>query len=130
MRRMSVGERLALAWQLTVECYAMGGHAATVQRRLQRLFSALNDSGMKYLLVGGYAMAAHGQPRATKDIDVWIEPTPANAKRAYAALVDFGAPVEALGSDGKGAGDRGHGVSDRRRSPSHRSSDDHQRRAK
>ena len=35
------------------------------------LFSALNDSRARYLLVGGYAMAVHGEPRATKDIDVW-----------------------------------------------------------
>lgn len=67
------------------------------------LFSALNDSGARYLLVGGYAMAAHDEPRATKDIHVWIEPTPANVKRVYAALLDFGAPDEASGHRGGGA---------------------------
>ena len=42
-------------------------------------------------------MAVHGVPRATGDLDVWVEPDVANAQRVWAALLDFGAPVETLG---------------------------------
>jgi len=49
------------------------------------LFAALNESGARYLLVGGYALAVHGVPRFTKDLDVWVEPSAANAIRVMAA---------------------------------------------
>ncbi len=57
------------------------------------LLVELVDAGARFLVVGGYAVAVHGHPRATKDIDVWVEPTATNAKRVYAALARFGAPV-------------------------------------
>ncbi len=60
------------------------------------LFAALNAAGVKCLLVGGYALAVHAAPRFTKDIDVWIEPTPENAARVMAALQAFGAPLDAV----------------------------------
>ena len=60
------------------------------------LFAALNDADAKYLLVGGYALAVHAAPRFTKDLDVWVEPTAANAARAMAALEAFGAPTSSL----------------------------------
>jgi hypothetical protein len=60
------------------------------------ILSELNAAGARYLLVGGHAMAVHSIPRATKDLDIWIEPTPANARRVYAALARFGAPLQAL----------------------------------
>jgi len=53
----------------------------------------LVDAGARFLVVGGYAVAVHGHPRATKDIDVWVEPTRDNARRVYAALARFGAPI-------------------------------------
>ncbi len=49
-----------------------------------------------FLLVGGYAMAAHGFPRATKDMDVWIWAQPQNAVKVYEALAQFGVPVEKI----------------------------------
>ncbi|HJY79884.1 MAG TPA: hypothetical protein VKK81_02210 [Candidatus Binatia bacterium] len=58
------------------------------------LFAALNDAGAKYLLVGGYAVAFHGQPRFTKDLDIWVEASTENADRVFAALKMFGAPLE------------------------------------
>ena len=58
------------------------------------LLSAFHAHGVKYLIVGGYAVSFHGQPRATKDIDVFIKADPPNAKAVYAALVAFGAPLE------------------------------------
>lgn len=45
---------------------------------------------VKFLIVGGYALAAHGHPRATKDLDVWVMTEPDNAERLVAALDDFG----------------------------------------
>jgi hypothetical protein len=50
----------------------------------------LNHHQVEYLLVGGYAVGYHGYPRATVDIDVWIAPTPVNARKIVAALRDFG----------------------------------------
>ena len=49
------------------------------------------------MVVGAHAMAAHGVPRATGDIDIWIEPRAENALEAWKALAEFGAPVETLG---------------------------------
>jgi len=50
----------------------------------------LNDSQVRYLVVGGYAVALHGYPRYTKDIDLWIDLTPENASRVVSALDNFG----------------------------------------
>ena len=53
------------------------------------MLSILNAEGVEYLVVGGYALAAHGWPRATKDIDVWVRPTSENAGREMRALARF-----------------------------------------
>lgn len=45
------------------------------------------------MVVGGYAVAFYGHPRATKDLDVFVRATPANAKKLYQALAAFGAPL-------------------------------------
>jgi hypothetical protein len=60
------------------------------------LLTALNAADAKYLLVGGHAVGFHGVPRATKDIDVWIEASDDNAARVMAALHAFGAPLGGL----------------------------------
>ena len=60
------------------------------------LLRALLDAGARFLVVGAQAMAAHGVPRATGDMDVWVEPTKANADAVWQALVAFGAPIEAF----------------------------------
>jgi hypothetical protein len=60
------------------------------------LLIALNAADAKYLLVGGHAVGFHGVPRATKDIDVWVEASPENASRVLAALRAFGAPLDGL----------------------------------
>src|SRR3954470_10044769 len=57
------------------------------------LLSSFHAHGVKYLIVGGYAVSFHSQPRATKDIDLFIGADPANAQAAYAALSAFGAPM-------------------------------------
>ncbi len=58
--------------------------------------SALSDVEATFLIVGGYAVALHGRPRGTKDLDVWVEATPENAPRVLAALRAFGAPLHGL----------------------------------
>jgi len=58
------------------------------------MLSAFLDHDVRFLVVGAYAMSSHGFVRATGDIDLWVEPTPANAARVYAALTAFGAPAD------------------------------------
>jgi hypothetical protein len=60
------------------------------------LLAAFGARQVRYLLIGGYAVAFHAKPRFTKDLDLWVEPTQANLARAVAALDDFGAPPQAL----------------------------------
>jgi len=52
--------------------------------------TSLNDNKVRYLVVGGYAVAYHGYPRYTKDIDIWIDLDPDNASRIVKALDQFG----------------------------------------
>jgi predicted nucleotidyltransferase len=56
----------------------------------KEFIQSLNDNGVHYLVVGGYAVAQHGHPRYTKDIDIWIEMTRQNAARMIKALEQFG----------------------------------------
>ena len=60
------------------------------------LLGALNAAGAEYLLVGAYAFAFHARPRATKDADIFVGSAPENARRVWAALVSFGAPLDEL----------------------------------
>jgi hypothetical protein len=53
------------------------------------LLIALSDAEARFLVVGAYAVGVHGHPRATKDLDVWVEPSIENAKRVMAALEAF-----------------------------------------
>jgi len=57
---------------------------------------AFVDEKVEFLLVGAYALAAHGYPRATMDIDLWVMPSPDNAEAVLRALHRFGAPVVEL----------------------------------
>lgn len=60
------------------------------------LLSALCDAEARFLVIGGYAVGIHGRPRATKDLDIWIDASPANAPRVMRALLAFGAPLFGL----------------------------------
>jgi hypothetical protein len=62
----------------------------------KELLSAFNRHRVKYLIVGGYAVALHAQPRATKDLDLFVGSDSANARAVFAALAEFGAPLEGL----------------------------------
>ena len=55
----------------------------------EEFIAALNDHGVRYLVIGAHAVAFHARPRATKDLDILLDPTPGNAGRALAALRDF-----------------------------------------
>lgn len=57
------------------------------------MLHALSDEKVRFLLVGAYALAAHGYPRATMDIDIWVMPSPQNAEAVLKALSRFGAPL-------------------------------------
>ena len=57
------------------------------------LLRAFIAAEVRFLIVGAYALAIHGRPRATGDLDLWVEATPANAGRVMRALAAFGAPV-------------------------------------
>jgi hypothetical protein len=57
------------------------------------ILSVFESAKVEYLLVGAYAMAVHGQPRATGDIDLWVRSSPENADRVFEALREFGAPM-------------------------------------
>jgi len=60
------------------------------------LLRAFVDAEVRFLVVGAYALAVHGRPRGTGDIDVWVDATPGNAKRVMQALAAFGAPMSEL----------------------------------
>lgn len=63
---------------------------------LKELLRSFNAQNVRYLIVGGYAVSFHAQPRATKDLDIFIAADPENAKAVYAALSSFGAPLEGI----------------------------------
>ena len=57
------------------------------------ILSAFSEESVEFMLVGAYAVAAHGLPRATGDIDLWIKCSDDNAGRVLKALERFGAPL-------------------------------------
>jgi len=63
----------------------------------REMLEALIDAQVEFVIVGAHALAVHGLPRATGDIDVLVRPSPENAGRVMAALLAFGAPVAAHG---------------------------------
>jgi hypothetical protein len=60
------------------------------------LLSAFHAHGVKYLVVGGFAVIFHAQPRFTKDMDLFIKSDPENARSTFAALAEFGAPLQEI----------------------------------
>lgn len=66
------------------------GGSLTLNRDFKEFIASLNANEVRYLIVGGYAVAFHGHPRYTKDLDVWIEVSKENAQRVLRALESFG----------------------------------------
>lgn len=60
---------------------------------------ALSAAGAEFLVVGAHALAAHGVPRATGDLDLWVRASAENAERVWKALEQFGAPLHHLTMD-------------------------------
>jgi hypothetical protein len=60
------------------------------------LLRALLAADARFMVVGAYAVGIHGRPRATKDLDIWVEPSVENAPKLIAALREFGAPLMGL----------------------------------
>jgi hypothetical protein len=60
---------------------------------MQELLEVLNRWRVQYLVVGAHAIGVYTEPRGTKDLDIWVNPTPANAKRVFGALKEYGAPL-------------------------------------
>jgi hypothetical protein len=63
---------------------------------LKELLRAFHDHGVKYLIVGGYAYGVHAEPRATKDLDIFIRSDEENSQAVFRALAQFGAPLDGL----------------------------------
>ena len=70
-----------------------------MNRDFVEMLSELCAANVEFLVVGAHALAAHGKPRATGDLDVWVRPSEANAERVLAALRRFGAPLFDLTRD-------------------------------
>lgn len=68
-----------------------------LSRDFKEFIELLNAREVKYLIIGGYAVAFHGSPRNTKDIDIWLLIDPENAERVVRALGDFGFASLGLG---------------------------------
>ncbi len=64
-----------------------------LNRDFSDMLSCLSVEGVEFLVVGAYALAAHGFVRSTGDIDIWIRPDAENARRCARALLRFGAPA-------------------------------------
>jgi hypothetical protein len=60
------------------------------------MLQALNDADADFLVVGAYAVAAHGHPRATGDLDIWVRADVENAPKVIVALSAFGAPMDQI----------------------------------
>lgn len=70
-----------------------------LNKDFEDLLHLLNSVHAKYMVVGAYAVIFYTEPRYTRDIDFWIQPTEDNAEKVYKALKEFGAPIENLTMD-------------------------------
>lgn len=70
-----------------------------VQPDFRELLALFNEQKVEYLVVGGYALAFHGAPRFTGDLDIFVRPDPVNSRRIMAALNDFGFASVGLSAD-------------------------------
>lgn len=65
-----------------------------MNKDLKELLLAFNVHGVEYLVVGGYAVGVHAEPRATKDLDILIRADDRNSHAVYKALAEYGAPLQ------------------------------------
>ncbi len=95
---MPVAQRVSQVWALSEAQYRLRGEFPDASG-LPRSVRAFIDHDVRFLIVGAYALGVHGRPRATGDLDVWVDPTPENAARVMQALQAFGAPLEQIAAD-------------------------------
>ena len=62
----------------------------------REMLQILSEEGVDFIIVGAYALAAHGYPRATGDIDIWVRPDPGNAGKVIESLTRFGSPMHSV----------------------------------
>jgi predicted nucleotidyltransferase len=77
-----------LPWNRSARSIIVGG--TVLNQDFKEFIQSLNDNQVRYMVVGGYAVALHGYPRYTKDMDIWIEITTKNARNMVKALEQFG----------------------------------------
>ncbi|MGB8425547.1 MAG: nucleotidyltransferase [Desulfobacterales bacterium] len=65
----------------------------------KEMLQLLSEEQVDFIIVGAYALGAHGYPRATGDIDIWVKPSHINSRKLYKALARFGAPLEQIEID-------------------------------
>jgi predicted nucleotidyltransferase len=70
--------------------------ASMMPEDLKELLRAFNDQAVKFLIVGGYAFGVHAEPRATKDLDIFVRSDEENGKAVFRALAQYGAPLGGL----------------------------------
>lgn len=83
--------------QRRARCFGGAVTETEVNEDFVDIVSSFVEEGVAFVVVGAYALAAHGFPRTTGDIDLFVEPSAVNAKRVFRALLAFGAPVMAHG---------------------------------
>ncbi len=74
----------------------IGSSIVTPNFHFSELLKIFNANGVKYLVVGGYAVMLYTEPRLTKDLDLWVGDDGDNASRVFRALAEFGAPLEGV----------------------------------
>jgi hypothetical protein len=84
------------AWELVELTGEFKGSNVEMKADFKDRLRLLNHHQVTYLMVGSYAVMKYTEPFYTRDLDIWVEPTPENARRTYAALVEFGAPMADL----------------------------------
>jgi predicted nucleotidyltransferase len=70
--------------------------ASMMPEDLKELLRAFNDQAVKFLVVGGYAFGVHAEPRATKDLDIFVRADEENSNAVFRALAQYGAPLGGL----------------------------------
>ena len=84
------------AWEMVGLAEEFRGSNVELKPDFKDLLRLFNQHQVRYLIVGGYAVMKYTEPFCTLDMDIWVESVAENAKRAYATLVEFGAPMADL----------------------------------
>lgn len=89
-------ERLAAMLELSFAFFEDSAMKLKVGPDFRDLLRAFRACDVKYLIIGGWAVSVHAQPRATQDMDIFVSPQAENVEAVYEALLQFGAPLEGV----------------------------------